>query len=197
MKSKNLQQENNESLLAVGLTLARLPLAMYMAKRIEDKKSITGALVAFVAADIADGVIARKLEADGPKRRTLDVIIDRVSVVVASTSMWKVNRFARPFLSVLAAKESAVSLVNTAHYKQTGEVVNGTGVHKLSSLSVAAFAVAASTHNKAATITTGTIATVINIGLAADYFQNYINPHGTVQDGVRHISLDTLQNSQQ
>lgn len=38
------------------------------------------ALAAFIAADLFDGVLARDLDADGPSRRVLDSLVDRVAI---------------------------------------------------------------------------------------------------------------------
>jgi hypothetical protein len=88
---------------------------------------------------------------------------------------------------MLAGREIAVSAVNAYHLARTGEVVHGTGVHKLSSLSIAAFAVGSSTQNRLATIATGTVAVGINYALAASYMVNAVHPFGNLEDGVRHI----------
>jgi phosphatidylglycerophosphate synthase len=178
--------------VALGFTLARLPLAERIANKIDAKKSIVGSLTMFILADIADGYIARQMNADGPARRAADAAVDRLSVLRAGISMYRANADARPFLAVLAVRDAGVSLINGMHYKKMGEVVHGANIHKLSSLSVAAFAVGAATHNRAVTIATGTMAAAINIGLAADYIHNYVSPHGNLEDGVRHISFGMI-----
>ncbi len=176
-----------EESIGLAATIARIPIANVLAKRIRNKTSINGPLSLFVITDIADGWVARKLDADTPIRRALDAIVDRSSVVMAGSEMWRQNRTARPFLAMLAAREAFVTSANAYHLAKTGEVVHGTGAHKLSSLSVAAFALGSSTHDKLATVVSGTIAVTINYGLAVSYLANVVHPFGCVEDGVRHI----------
>jgi phosphatidylglycerophosphate synthase len=83
--------------IGIVATIARLPMAHTIAKNIRNSKSVAGPLALFVGADIADGWVARQLEADSPRRRALDAIIDRSSVLFASAEMWRHNRSARPF----------------------------------------------------------------------------------------------------
>jgi phosphatidylglycerophosphate synthase len=179
--------------LAIGLTVIRLPLAERMARKTERKESIGLELGLFILADIADGVLARKLKVDTPKRRFADAVVDRVSVLRVGWAMSKANPVSKPFLQGLAGRELIVAGANAVHYLRSGEVVQGHGIHKLGTLSTALFGLAASTGNVLATKTTGLAANIINYGLAIDYIYNAIEPHGTVNEGVRHIAFENTR----
>jgi phosphatidylglycerophosphate synthase len=65
----------------------------------------TAALAIFIAADLYDGVLARRLEADDTARRTLDTIVDRLSIwpVYIAITAW--GYLAVPLLAVFAVRE--------------------------------------------------------------------------------------------
>lgn len=178
-------------MIGIGVTVPRILLAGKMASDISSGKGIAWSLLGFVATDIGDGVLARKLGADTPLRRATDAVIDRASVALVATAVCRVNPVAIPFVIGLAAREVIVTGANYAHYRRTGEVVHGSGnIHKLGSLSLALFGAVAATGNETLTALTGLTSLGINVGLAFDYASNAIQPHGTVDEGVRHIAFD-------
>jgi hypothetical protein len=95
-------------------------------------------------------------------------------------------------LTILGVRELVVGAANTYHLVRTGEVVQGHNVHKIGSLSVAAFGAVASTGSEGLSRIVGTTANLISAGLAVDYISNAMNPHGEVVDGVRHIEFDHI-----
>jgi phosphatidylglycerophosphate synthase len=63
------------------LTLGRLLLMPLIIGSFDHLPAVTtAALALFIAADLYDGVAARRLRADGTARRTLDTLVDRVSI---------------------------------------------------------------------------------------------------------------------
>lgn len=178
----------------IGLTLSRLILAENMAKRVRERRGIALSLAAFIAVDIGDGVIARKLGADTPLRRFADAAVDRASVARVAVATMRTNAAAKPYIAGLAAREVVVGATNALHHFRTGEVVQGHGPHKLGSLSVALFGLAAASGNQVATRGTGLAANIINAGLAADYVASAIEPQGYVAGGVRHIECEVFSN---
>lgn len=185
-KSKIVSRRNEA--LCVGLTLLRLVAAERMARQVAKRQGIGKSLIAFIIADIADGVLARKLDADTPLRRFTDAAVDRLSVLRVGWSVAKINKAAKPHMAILAAREILVTGVNATHTIRTGEIVQGNSSHKLSSLSTALFAMAASSGNETLTHSTGIAMNAINISLAADYVANLIEPSGYESNGVRHIA---------
>lgn len=175
----------------IGLTLSRLALAENMARKVRERRGIALSLAAFIAVDIGDGVIARKLDADTPLRRFADAAVDRVAVARVATAVARTNKAAKPYVLGLAARDMIVGAANAVHYHRTGEVIQGHGPHKLGSLSVSLFGAVAAGGNQAATRATGFAANIINAGLAADYVANIVKPQGHVAGGVRHITCGT------
>jgi phosphatidylglycerophosphate synthase len=178
--------------LAIGITASRLIIADRIAKRIETKDRIFGLVAAFIVADIVDGVVSRKPGVDTPLRRFTDAFVDRASMMRASFAMAKANPASQPYLVALGVREAAVGLANATHFVKTGEVVQGHGLHKLDTLSIAAFGMAASSHSESATHTVGMIANAINYGSAVDYVSNAVQPHGYLHEGVRHIAFEPV-----
>ena len=193
-KAKDFAQYN-ESLVNV-LTLSRLGIAEIMARKITKQESIVVPMAAFVIADVLDGVIARKLDVDSPRRRFLDAAVDRLSVLRAASAMYDINPTSRPYLAALAAREAVVSAANLAHYAKSGEVVQGHGFHKLGTLSISAFALGAASGNENVTHALGAASTTINAVLATDYVSNAASSHGDVIDGVRHIAFDDWRHTE-
>lgn len=185
----NLERVVNTS-LAYSLTAARLFIAYRMAKRVGAGGKITLPMAAFVGADIMDGVIARKLDVDSPGRRSADALVDRLSVGLVARKIVQEHPQTRPYVIGIGLREVAVSAANALHYANSGEVVQGTGVHKLGTLSLAAFGIVSSYGHDNATKVAGTAASTINAGLAFDYIRNAMNPRGDTQDGIRKISFD-------
>jgi phosphatidylglycerophosphate synthase len=171
----------------IGLTLSRLLLAEKVAERIKNGQNVLGHMGIFIAADIADGCIARKWGVDTPLRRIADSVTDRVSVARVGMALHERYEHSRAHLGLLAGRELVVGAANVYHYVRTGEVVHGHGAHKLGSLSVACFGAATLTGNEAITNLAGRAANIINLGLGLDYISNAVSPHGEAYGGIRHI----------
>lgn len=186
IEKKPLTHQQKEA-IAISATLARLIITRRLVKDIKERKNLVVSMGVFLAADIADGVLARKLEVDTPLRRFTDAVVDRVSIFEAGYAMSKVNPTSRPYFALLGVREMVATTANAVHYLRTGEAVQGEGLHKLGSMSVALFALAASTGDKQLTHITGVASTALYGGLSLDYVNNAIDPHGHVEDGVRHI----------
>ncbi|HMS92877.1 MAG TPA: hypothetical protein PKD28_00680 [Candidatus Saccharibacteria bacterium] len=92
----------------VGLTAARLGMAERMARRVRDDKSIDGDMAAFVAADILDGAILRKFDADTRTRRVADGVIDHLSEIRVAAEVAKKYPETRGIIGVLAVRAAIV-----------------------------------------------------------------------------------------
>jgi phosphatidylglycerophosphate synthase len=67
--------------LLTAFTIARLAFIPFVIVTFMTAPAVTTVcLVAFMAADLYDGVLARRLDADGPRRRALDSIVDRLAI---------------------------------------------------------------------------------------------------------------------
>jgi phosphatidylglycerophosphate synthase len=81
-----------EKLMAVA-TVARLGITWGLVSSFAGEFVWTCAwMAAFLLADLIDGIVARKLQADGPVRRIADVIVDHISVTTAFIGAFVVYR---------------------------------------------------------------------------------------------------------
>lgn len=193
MTNKEKTHSRVKETTVVGLTLSRLLLANKIAQRSREGKRSLGYIGLFVIADIADGVLARRWNVDTPLRRVTDAATDRTSTFVMAKAVYETRPDSRMNLSILAVRELVVGATNAYHFIRTGEVVQGHGVHKLGSLSVAAFGAVANTSSEGLSRAVGVATNVINAGLAIDYISNAINPHGAVNGGVRQIAFNHIR----
>lgn len=74
-------KHRNPSRMLTVLTTARLVLVPVLIATFMVHPGVTTVfLVLFMAADLYDGVLARQLSADGPQRRAMDSIVDRIAI---------------------------------------------------------------------------------------------------------------------
>ena len=117
----------------ITLTMARYPLAEYVAKKVKDCESATLGMLALITADIYDGKFLRRFNADTPTRRVADGVVDQISIF----------RMVQLPLKLMAMRALAVGAINLAHYLKTGEVTKGGKCQKVSNLAIAACIVSA------------------------------------------------------
>jgi phosphatidylglycerophosphate synthase len=134
--------------VSIGLTALRLVHAHRMANKIRRREPIAKSMATFIAWDVADGIIARKLRGETPHRRFIDAAVDRLSVIDNVSALMATNPKVKPYATLLAVREAVVGISNLSTYLETGEVVQGKGLHKAASLSLAAFAVVAAEHEE-------------------------------------------------
>lgn len=188
-----METERKHELLATGYTFARLALAGHISKKIYKGENTIFHMSAFVAADVLDGVVARRWDVDTPMRRAADAITDRMSVLIMGKAIYDVYPASRTGLWTLTAREAAVTATNAIHTLRTGEVVQGHGVHKIGSLATACFGMASANMGDTMTRITGLVANTANFVLASDYMLNALQPHGELIDGIRHIQFDNVR----
>lgn len=141
-------------------------------------------MAAFVAADVLDGVILRKFDADTPTRRVADGIVDHLSVARVGYEVAKTNPESRPYLAVLAARAVAVGGLNLAHLVKTGEVTKGQTNQKATNLATAAFATLSANEGSIATHISGGIASVIALSTITPHFKELGEQHS---EGIRKL----------
>lgn len=159
--------------LSVLLTWCRLVPLAGLLWAVADRSVLVPAWVLLViVADIADGVFARRRNEDGNTRRALDAAIDRVSIHsafgVALVAAPGAEKWIWLYLPLLARDVIALSTSGVL-MKRSDLLLLGGHVHKLASLSCAAFGIALTLDVPAAVIATGTFAVVSNYVLAVDY----------------------------
>lgn len=164
----------------LGLTAARLLQAADLSRRIETGKPTGLATLGIIGVDVGDGVVARAGGVDGPKRRVLDSLIDSAIIASALFSTYRKRPAARPYVAMLAAREVFVATGWGADLLKTRQVKKGDAFHKLSSLAIAAFGVAANRENEKVMKATGWAAVGINTALAIDYYRGWTEPEHNV-----------------
>lgn len=171
------------------LTAARLGQAADLAVRVMKKKPLFSATAAICAVDLGDGILAQQLGVDGPRRRALDSIVDSVIIGAGLATTYKMRPKARPYITALAAREAFIASGWAADLRKTKQVKKGDDFHKLPSLSIAAFCLAANHGSDRAMQVTGAAAIAINYALAFDYYKGWTDPtRNTVLDtGVQEV----------
>lgn len=158
-------------------TLARYPLAEYVASRVRNDKPILAGMAATVLADIYDGELSRRFNPevnyDTPLRRIIDGTVDHATVGRVAFEIAKKNPAARPYIAIIAARAAFAALgLNGTHLVTTGEVTRGRKKQKATHLSTALFGLAASTGNKPLTHITGALAATVAWGTAPAHLRS-------------------------
>lgn len=145
------------------ITATRYAMAERIARKVSRDEPVALDMAGFVAADILDGAVLRKFNADTPLRRIADGIVDHLSMARVAHETAKKNSASRPYLGIIAARAALVGGANLLHLAQTGEVTKGQNKQRAANLATAAFGLVAMTGNKKATHAAGVIAAGINI----------------------------------
>lgn len=127
----------------ITLTMARYPLAEYVAKKVKDRESATLGMLVLITADIYDGKFLRRFNADTPTRRVADGVVDQISIFRMGYAVYRQHPEVQLPLKLMAMRALAVGAINLAHYLKTGEVTKGGKCQKVSNLAIAACIVSA------------------------------------------------------
>ncbi len=156
----------------LAITGARYGMAERTARKVKNDEPVTGELVGFIVADILDGAILRKFNADTPIRRIADGVVDHLSMIRVGYETAKKNADARPYLGIIAARAALVGGANALHLAKTGEVTKGQNKQRIANLATAAFGLVAMTGNKKATHIAGAVAAGVNLITALPHMKN-------------------------
>lgn len=180
-------KQSTKNALVNTATTGRYILAESMARNVKTGENIGLMMGLFVVADVFDGILARSVGAETAFRRGLDAVVDRASVIRVAFELSRRGKSYKKNLAIMAITEGISILANTIHTKNTGEVVHSGRLHKLGSLTVAAFGVSAVADMRWSE-SMGHIACTMQIASAIDYVSNSIAPRGTVSsNGIRYI----------
>lgn len=168
----------------LALTAARYGMAEKMAEKVRAEEPITANLAAFVAADIADGVVLREFDLDTPARRLADGVVDHLSVARVGYEVGNKHPEAKPYIGILAVRAALVGTANLIHLIKTGEVTKGRSKQKATNLATAAFALVATNGNRKATNVAGSIASIIAVVTAVPHFKGIGKKHS---NGIREL----------
>lgn len=154
------------------ITVARYAMAERIAREVRENRPVTTDLAGFVVADILDGAILRKFNADTPVRRVADGVVDHLSMGRVAYETAKKNPDSKAYLGILAARAALVGGANALHFAKTGEVTKGQNKQRVANLATAAFGLVALTGNKRATHIAGVLASGIAIVTVTPHFRN-------------------------
>lgn len=172
-------KESTKEKIFLGLTAARLFQGARYSKRVKDGKPIKAATAAIIAVDLLDGILARWAGADGPKRRAADSMVDSAIIGQSLLAGYQKHPKARPYIGALAAREIFVASGWALDLSKSRQVKKGDDFHKLASLAIAAFGVAAHHGSERMMKSAGALAFSVNAVLAYDYFRGWTDPKRT------------------
>lgn len=172
-------KDKTKEILFAGLTVARLVQGGGYYKKVRDGKSVIGATAAILGVDLLDGIVARKFGADSPARRAADSATDAGIIAAALVATYRKHPEARQYTTALAAREVFVATGWALDLAKSRQVKKGDDFHKLPSLAVAAFGLAAHHGSEKVMKATGAAAITVNALLAYDYFKGWTDPSRT------------------
>lgn len=155
-----------------------------MAQKVSNSQPIASNMIAFVAADIADGAILRRFDRDTPLRRIADGVIDHASVGRVAMEVGRKDPESRQYIGILAARAVLVGTLNALHLASTGEATKGNWNQKSVNLATAAFALIATRGNSKATHLAGAPASAIAIATVPSFVRGLGSKH---TDGIRNL----------
>lgn len=124
------------------LTLGRLLFVpIIVASFLVSPPVTTAALLLFVIADIYDGRIARRLGADGPGRRALDSIVDRVAIDACLIGAWLSGALPLPILCALLFRDLYLGAICHRMMSLRQVAIKADGLYRSLNLCVAAWAI--------------------------------------------------------
>ncbi len=103
----------------------------------------TAFLLLFIAADVFDGVLARRFEADGPSRRALDSIVDRIAIDACLVAAWVSGAMPLLILCGLLARDVYLAVLCRKMVRERGVAIKADWLYRSLNLGVAAWALLA------------------------------------------------------
>jgi phosphatidylglycerophosphate synthase len=168
----------------IALTAGRYLLADRVARRVEEDKPIALDMAVLMIADVLDGVLLRKFNADTPVRRIADGVVDHASMARVAHSVSKKFPETKPYIKILTARAIAVGALNTVHLELTGEATKGRMNQKLTNIATAAFALTAVKGNKDATDFVGGLASGVALSTLPAHLKDVGVKH---PEGIRNL----------
>jgi phosphatidylglycerophosphate synthase len=124
------------------LTVGRLAFVPLIVVTFPDTAWLTAILlVCFIAADVLDGVVARRRLADGPGRRALDSIVDRVAIDTGLIAASWAGVLPLPILLALLARDCYLGIVCRRMLVARRVAIKADWLYRLLNLSIAGWAV--------------------------------------------------------
>jgi len=101
----------------------------------------TAALLLFIAADVYDGVVARRLDADGPGRRALDSIVDRVAIDACLIGAYVSGAMPLLILCALLARDAYLAVLCRRMMLQRQVAIKADWLYRSLNLGIAGWAI--------------------------------------------------------
>ena len=130
--------------LLAAFTLGRLCLIPVIVLSFMTEPVVSSAaIVLFVLADVYDGVIARRYHADGPERRALDSIVDRIGIDVCLVGAYFAGALPAVLVGALLARDAYCAVLCAGMFRERNVAIKADWLYRALNLSVAACALAA------------------------------------------------------
>jgi phosphatidylglycerophosphate synthase len=131
-------------MLLILFTAGRLALMpIIIVSFLTDPAVSTIAIIIFIVADIYDGVLARRFDADGPSRRALDSIVDRVVIDGCLAGAYFVGALPGLLLVALLARDAYCAVLCARMVRERNVAIKADWLYRALNLSVAAWALSA------------------------------------------------------
>jgi phosphatidylglycerophosphate synthase len=131
--------------LLLGFTVGRLALipGVIVSFLASSPAPTTALLLLFIAADVLDGVLARRLEADGPSRRALDSIVDRVAIDACLVAAWASGAMPLLILCGLLARDLYLAILCQRMISEREVAIKADWLYRSLNLGIAGWALLA------------------------------------------------------
>lgn len=126
------------------LTVGRLAFVPIIVASFAVSPPVTAiALLLFVATDVYDGVLARRRGVDGPDRRALDSIVDRIAIDAGLLGAWAVGALPLPIFLALLGRDLYLALLCRRMFVERRVVIKADWLYRSLNLAVAGWAMVA------------------------------------------------------
>lgn len=160
--------------ILICLTIARLGLGVGFCAAVSKHQPpilAVGWLISIIAADIADGVIARRYHVDSTRRRIIDAVVDRITIHVAAAIVMWVYPLVFWLVTPVIIRDFVLIFRNWWLLKRKRIIIGPGNIHRLGTVLYALLCATV-------LITTGPIAIAVSAGvnlivwtLLVDYLQ--------------------------
>jgi phosphatidylglycerophosphate synthase len=142
----------------------------------------TACLGAFMVADLYDGVLARRCDADGPGRRALDSVIDRVAIDACLVGAWAVGAMPGLVLLGFLARDLYCSALCTWMFRRRHAAIKADLLYRGLNFLIAVWALAAPFLTQAARSAAAAALLGLAIVVSADLTRGVRRVVGSPQD---------------
>jgi phosphatidylglycerophosphate synthase len=165
---RGLRASRPELMLAT-LTLGRLSLVPVIMLSFMGRPFLAAsALILFIAVDICDGVLARIYSADGPRRRALDSLVDRVAIDACMISACVIGELPVLLLLGLLARDAYCAAICTRMVYKQNVVIKADWLYRALNLCVAAGGIVGPLLSRSLWVSLAGVLLILSIGVAVD-----------------------------